>query len=60
VTASLVSRQAAREFRGGGTGGECPISRREGLLVEYSELTSGGSKVIARFVQNMSIFGVGD
>jgi hypothetical protein len=60
VTARLVSRQATRELRGGGTGGECPISQKEGLLVEYSKLTNGGSKVIARFVQTMSIFGVDD
>jgi hypothetical protein len=37
VMACLTSRQAAKEFRGGGTGGECPISGKEESLSEYSK-----------------------
>jgi hypothetical protein len=54
----VTRRQAAMEFRGGGTGGECPISGKEKSLGEYSKWTNGRSRVIARFVQIMSIFGV--
>ena len=46
--------------RGGGTGGECRLSKFGKAIVAYSYEAQGGIKSSVRAKQMMSIFGIGD
>jgi len=53
-----IDCRLGHEDRGGGTGGEFPMSKYAKLLAEYANNVEGGTKQIVRAEQIRSIFAV--
>jgi hypothetical protein len=56
--AAHINCRLAHEDRGGGTGGEFPVSKYAKLLAAYANKLKGGIKQIVRAEQIRSIFAV--